>query len=205
LALLTVVASMGTAFAQGDSPVVVERARLKAERDRAEAEYQAQEKACYGKFAVNDCIDAARAKRRQIVSDLRRQEVSLNDSERKRKAAERQQSLESRRVEQAERSAPQANDKATAGMTRQQPNAELGVSKDTRTSSSASNAVSREEEIRRRTAEKAAAERSRSEDASKNVQEREKRLAAAEERRQKQARRLADRKKPPAEPLPVPR
>ena len=50
-----------------------ERARIASERTRIEAEFEQANKACYQKFAVNDCIDDARAKRRELLADLRRQ------------------------------------------------------------------------------------------------------------------------------------
>lgn len=62
-----------------------ERSRIQAERVRAEASYQAQETVCYARFAVTDCIRQARVHRREALETLRRQEVLLNDAERKRK------------------------------------------------------------------------------------------------------------------------
>lgn len=93
--------------AQEPAETAAERARISTERGKAEATFTAQEKACYGKFAVNDCIAAARAQRREALADLRRQEVGLNDLERKRKAAERLREIDARRAEQA-REATQA-------------------------------------------------------------------------------------------------
>ena len=79
---------------QDEASLAAERARLGNERARVDAEFKAEEKACYGKFAVNDCLAAAKSKRRQALGDLRRQEIALNDAERKRKAIERRQSIE---------------------------------------------------------------------------------------------------------------
>ena len=41
-----------------------ERTRIAAERSRLEAEFTEAQKRCYQKFAVNSCIDKARARRR---------------------------------------------------------------------------------------------------------------------------------------------
>jgi colicin import membrane protein len=82
------------------SPEAAELARINAQRERAEAEYAAQEKACYSRFAVNDCIETARKRRRDALADLRRQEVALNDAERRRRAAERLRDIEARQAEQ---------------------------------------------------------------------------------------------------------
>lgn len=76
-----------------------ERQRITAERARIEAEFEQDHKACYQKFAVNDCISDARAKRREQMADLRRQELVLNDAERRRRAAERLEEIEKKTAE----------------------------------------------------------------------------------------------------------
>jgi colicin import membrane protein len=83
-----------------ESPEAAELARINAQRERAEAEFAAQEKACYSRFAVNDCIEAARKRRRDALAELRRQEVALNDAERRRRADERLRDIEARQAEQ---------------------------------------------------------------------------------------------------------
>jgi colicin import membrane protein len=74
--------------------VEAERARIDTERKQVEAKFKVEEAACYKKFAVNDCINEHRAVRRTALADLRRQEISLNDAERKRKGAEQIQRME---------------------------------------------------------------------------------------------------------------
>ena len=88
------------AAAQAPSSDAQERARIDAERARAESEFAVREQACYAKFAVNDCIEAARQARRSVLSDLRRQEVALNDAERRRRAADRVRETEARQAAQ---------------------------------------------------------------------------------------------------------
>lgn len=78
-----------------------ERKRIGIERQQAEDKFNREQVVCYQKFAVNDCIDAARAVRRATLADLRRQEISLNDAERKRKGAE-----QIRRMEEKEKQLP---------------------------------------------------------------------------------------------------
>jgi hypothetical protein len=63
-----------------------ERRRIQTERAREEASYQTEEAACYARFAVTDCIRQARVHRREALDKLRRQELALNEIERKRKA-----------------------------------------------------------------------------------------------------------------------
>lgn len=63
-----------------------ERSRIQAERARQEANIQTEEAACYARFVVTDCIRQVRAHRREVFQALRREEVTLNDAERQRKA-----------------------------------------------------------------------------------------------------------------------
>lgn len=65
-----------------------ERSRIQAERAREAVRYQAEEAACYARFAVSDCLHQARVQRRGVLDKLRQQELVLNDAERKRKALE---------------------------------------------------------------------------------------------------------------------
>ncbi len=63
---------------------------------------QGQEKICYTKFAVADCLRELRAQHRSVLNDLRRQEMILNDRERQSKAAQALQRLEIKSTPSAE-------------------------------------------------------------------------------------------------------
>lgn len=65
-----------------------ERARISADRARLEAGFLAEDAACYQRFAVNRCLGEVNARRREAMAGLRRQEILLNDEERKIKGAE---------------------------------------------------------------------------------------------------------------------
>lgn len=71
-----------------------ERARIKHERDVAQDRFMAEEKACRTHFAVNDCISKAKRTRDDALAELRRQEVALNDADRKRREEERQRAYD---------------------------------------------------------------------------------------------------------------
>lgn len=66
-----------------------QRAWIQQERARYQAQSAAQEIACYQRFAVNDCLNDSRRKLREALADLRRQEIVLNDAQRKRRAAQK--------------------------------------------------------------------------------------------------------------------
>jgi hypothetical protein len=56
-------------------------------RARYQAQFRAQEIACYQRFAVNDCLNDSRRTEREVMADLRRQEHLIDDAQRKRRAA----------------------------------------------------------------------------------------------------------------------
>lgn len=168
---------LGFAAAASAQDAGVERERITAERAKVEAAFGEQEKACYGKFSVNDCVDAARGKRRQALADLRRQEIHLNDAQRKRKADERLRELEQRKAEQPQRPPPSA------------PEAQAPAPK-----------LSRPPQPSARKEPKVSAPPP---DTRENLRRYQARMEEAQERRGKVEQRAAERKKV-ANPLPVP-
>ena len=71
-----------------------ERARIGAERAQAESVFLAQESDCYRKFLVNKCLDEIKVSRREVLGDLKRQEISLDAEIRRAKAADQIQKTE---------------------------------------------------------------------------------------------------------------
>lgn len=65
-----------------------ERERIAQTRASHEAMSAQQDAQCYARFAVNSCLIKIRAHRREVLSDLRRQEITLNDMRRKRRGAD---------------------------------------------------------------------------------------------------------------------
>ena len=63
----------------------VQRAAIAAERGGLEAGFLSEDAACHKKFAVNRCLENVNARRRAVMADLRRQEIMLNDEQRKSK------------------------------------------------------------------------------------------------------------------------
>ncbi len=66
----------------------LEHQRIRQARAEAIGQFAARDAVCYQKFAVNDCLADVRTERRVLLADLRRQEISLNDAQRKRRAAD---------------------------------------------------------------------------------------------------------------------
>lgn len=112
-AVLAIALAAASAHAEGPE-AAVERERIKSEGAAAEARYQEAQKACYGKFAVNDCLDKARREHNAATSDLKRQKRVLDDAERKRLAAERQREIDARSSPERQQEAAEKRAKAAA-------------------------------------------------------------------------------------------
>ncbi len=82
-----------------------ERVRIAAERKEIEVRFAAQEAGCHAKFFVNACLNDLRPRQREALADLRRQEILLDDAERKRKAAEQLEKIEEKGSEQRKQEA----------------------------------------------------------------------------------------------------
>jgi colicin import membrane protein len=80
-----------------------EHARITAQREQTQARAAEAEAACYQRFAVNGCLGKVRSERREVLSDLRRQEIALNDAARKRRAADQLLRIDERAREAATR------------------------------------------------------------------------------------------------------
>jgi hypothetical protein len=83
--------SMQIDESQGQQSRDVQRQRIKAERKMLEDDFGQESAACNQTFFVNNCLDEIKVRRRESLADLRRQEVSLNEQERRLKAAEQVQ------------------------------------------------------------------------------------------------------------------
>jgi|CXWK01.1.fsa_nt_gi hypothetical protein len=66
-----------------------ERARIRVERSEAQRRHDAQQRECRTRFVVVRCLDAARAERSETLDRLRREELLIDDEQRKQRAAAR--------------------------------------------------------------------------------------------------------------------
>lgn len=197
LALLILLGSALGLGAQEEDAFAAQKATIATERSDAEAAFLAQEKVCYGKFAVNDCVNAARVKRREALADLRRREISLNDAERRRRAAERLRDIDRRNPSEAQPNPAGQGDRQTRASTK-------GVEGAARAASAPAQALQRAERAEREKSSKEAARAQKAGEAETHRHLQQVKLEEAQERRAKLEKRLAERKKPAAQPLPVP-
>jgi colicin import membrane protein len=197
----------------------LERQRIKLERQQLVKNLEAQRQACYQKLAVTPCLNEARDQHNEKIRDLKRQEVALNDVQRKRAAADRVKALEQRNSPEAQLKRAQDRGKAMATATQREESRALKQASREAKLAEAEKAPKTVQEPkpeggapapqgkpRKPSAEKLAPSQrpGQAERMEKNRQQaaaREKQLA---ERRAKAAEREAKRKKPVAAGLPMP-
>jgi hypothetical protein len=99
----------GTAWASDAS----ERERINKAKSQADAKLAQKELECQERFAVTDCVLAARKEHRSVVEPLRKESLALDDKERKQRAAERTERL--RTKAESASAAASANAAAASG------------------------------------------------------------------------------------------
>ncbi|MBP9734605.1 MAG: hypothetical protein KBD82_03005 [Rhodoferax sp.] len=93
--------TVGGAFGQTFG-IAEQRQQIAKARAQQVLKQQEQERICYTKFAVTDCLRELRSQHRSVLNDLRRQEMILNDMDRQSKAVQALQRLESKSTPPAE-------------------------------------------------------------------------------------------------------
>ncbi len=106
---LCVAMAHGTAWASDAS----ERERINKAKSQADAKLSQKELECQERFAVTDCVLAARKEHRSVVEPLRKESLALDDKERKQRAAERTERL--RTKAESASAAASANAAAASG------------------------------------------------------------------------------------------
>jgi colicin import membrane protein len=207
LAALCLAAGSPWASSQEPEQLAEARARIAADRSQVEARFAAEEKACYGKFAVNDCLSEAQKRRREATADLRRQENILTETQRKRRSAERLRELEQRSAEQKESAAQHASKALAEQKEREKRAAEKAAAQHGPEQAGTAQAMQGQPSAggrgKARQKEKTVILR-KPPDTAARLKQHQEHLEDAQEHREQLAKRLAQRKKPPGKPLPVP-
>lgn len=86
----------GAALAQPVDNPLQWRQGIETQRATTEKTYAADKVVCYQQFAVNDCLTHARQRFNAAMAESKRQDVVLNDAQRKRLAALQMRKLEER-------------------------------------------------------------------------------------------------------------
>lgn len=182
----------------------IERARISRERTRLEAGFSAEDAVCLRKFLVTNCLNEVKVRRRGSMADLRRQEISINDLERKARAADQvfkteQKASPEKEQEAADRRAAALKDFDDRMAREKQKNADRAILQSNEKASSdaaAERVKSNGAKVAPRTQKQAAA----AEEARKFSERQEK----AKERLERHERDQAGQTTPPAKPLPRP-
>ena len=190
--------------AQAQSTNDAERLRISQQRAALETGFEREDTACYKKFLVTNCLNEVNIRRRDALADLRRQEISINDEERKARGAEQVQKTEDKAsLENQQQEADQRAEAVKRSESRiandQQKNADRVKAESSEKANAEAAAAklksSQGKEVGRTAKQGAAAE---------EVKKYNERLDKAKDRRERLARDKASQTKPPANPLPSP-
>ena len=203
-ALSGLVGAQTTAPQTSPENIDAERAKISAERVRLEAGFLTEDAACYEKFAVNSCLGKVNSRRREAMASLRRQEILLNDEERKIRGAQEMRRIEEKSSpenlqEAADRRARAAEDyqsRLEREKIKQQERASAPAAEKAAHEASAEKLLDRQKKARTRTDKQAAAA-----EEAKKFEERQKQ---AQERGAQHERDQLSRPQPPAKSLPLP-
>jgi hypothetical protein len=84
---------LATLPAQATEP---DRQQIVAARQAIQRDFATQELACQKRFAVTDCVEDVRLRRRQALAPWREKELALDAADRRRRASERQAAIKSK-------------------------------------------------------------------------------------------------------------
>ncbi len=83
-----------------------ERQQIAAARQSIASDFAAQEQACRQRFAVTDCVEDVRVRRRQALAPWREKELALDAADRQRRADERRAAIQAKAQAASAASAP---------------------------------------------------------------------------------------------------
>jgi colicin import membrane protein len=181
-----------------------ERTRINRERAQLEKGFAAEDVVCYRKFMVNNCLDDVKLRRREALADLRRQELALEEQERKAKGAAQIQKTEEKQSAEKQQ---EAADKRAAALRDFNARLEREDKKNAGRDTAKSNEKSNSDAAANRTREnqeKAGSRATRQAANAEEVKKYNERLQKAAERQARHDREQASRSNPPARPLPSP-
>ena len=197
----------GVATASGATAQVMrdgERDRINTERARLDAGFTAEDIACYKKFLTNKCLAEVKVRRDAVMADFRRQEISLDQQERKEKGAEQIRKTEEK--VSAEKQQEAADKRATAlkdNVARLEREKKKFADRATMQSNEKSNTDAAANRLKDNQ-QKADNRNSKQAASAEEVRKFNERLEKAKERQARYELDLANQTKPPANPLPKP-
>ena len=200
--------SLGAAMAQSPAQEkdnnALERSKIAAERARLEAGFQAEEAACKSRFAVNACLQEIRPRRNAAMADLRRQDLLINEAERKARGADQIQKTEDKSsLERQQQRAEQEKKAQQETERRSERNDQRGQSQ-AKSAADASANVEAAETRQKNSQSKAGEAKTRHEQAASNVLDAKVRSEKAAQNQAERDKRLKDKSNSNRQPLPAP-
>ncbi|RFO98477.1 hypothetical protein DIC66_00875 [Rhodoferax lacus] len=170
--------------------------RIEATRVRETAAMDAEEAACYKRFAVSSCLNGVQSRRRAMLANLRRQEATLHERQFAAQGAEQLRRNQQKARERAQQEADQRAETADGSRAdRLQAQRDKQAEHTARKSTSAASAPA----LRAPLAGPTPAEQAT------NRENFARKQAEAQKKREDNARRQAEKGGKPAAPLPIPR
>ena len=200
--------SLGAAMAQSPAQEkdnnALERSKIAAERARLEAGFQAEEAACKSRFAVNACLQEIRPRRNAAMADLRRQDLLINEAERKARGADQIQKTEDKSsLERQQQRAEQEKKAQQETERRSERNDQRGQSQ-AKSAADASANVEAAETRQKNSQSKAGEAKTRHEQAASNVLDAKVRSEKAAQNEAERDKRLKEKSNSARKPLPAP-
>jgi colicin import membrane protein len=179
-----------------------ERVRITAERQQIESAFKAEQAICFRKFFANACRDELLPPYRSALADLRRQEVLMNEVERKISAADQLLKNEERLSLQREKQAEQAIKVQQDADNLTERAKQQKINQGNAAEQAAGNIADRDAKLDSRQSQAAEAETKRAQ-AAANVEATRQRQAQAAQRRAEHEQRLRDQGPPTGKSLPT--
>lgn len=197
----------GSALAQAELDVGqlernAERSRITAERQKIESAFQADQAICYRKFFANACREKLLPPYREALANLRRQEILMNEVERKNSAADQLLKNQERLSLQREKQAAQATKVQQAADNLTERAQQKEINQGHAAEQAAGNQASRAAKVES-SQSKAAELEATSAKAAANVEATRARQAQAQQRRAERDQRLREEGPPTGKSLPA--
>ena len=200
--------SLGAAMAQSPAQEkdnnALERSKIAAERARLEAGFQAEEAACKSRFAVNACLQEIRPRRNAAMADLRRQDILINEADRKVRAADQIQKTEDKSSLERQQQRAEQEKKAQQEAERRSERHDQRGQSQAKSAADASANVEAAETRQKNSQSKAGEAKTRHEQAASNVLDAKVRSEKAAQNQAERDKRLKDKSNSNRQPLPAP-
>ena len=201
---LSLGAAMAQSPAQEKTNNALERSKIAAERARLEAGFLAEETVCKSRFAVNACLQEIRSRRNEAMADLRRQDILINEADRKVRAADQiQKSEDKTNLERQQQRAEQEKKAQQETERRSDRNEQRGQSQ-AKSAADASANVEAAQTRQKNSQSKAEEAKTRHEQAASKVLDAKVRSEKAAQNQAERDKRLKDKSSSTRKPLPAP-